>query len=102
MIIDMIVFLTFAVAMGTIIVKAYEWRQDVLYGPYIFPASQVTIGNRPRWISKLASFTLIFVICTTMLSWLGFLSWGAYSVALWLWQLIVGLSDELSLAGLFD
>lgn len=56
MIIDMIVFLTLVVDVSTIIVKAYEWRQDVLYGPYIFPASQVTIRNRPRWISKLAKF----------------------------------------------
>ena len=38
MIIEMILFLAFVVAVGAIIVKAYEWRQDVLYGPYIFPA----------------------------------------------------------------
>lgn len=38
MMIEMILFLTLVVAMGAIIVKAYEWRQDVLYGPYIGPA----------------------------------------------------------------
>jgi hypothetical protein len=30
-----ILFLVFVVAIGTAVVKAYEWRQDVLYGPYI-------------------------------------------------------------------
>jgi hypothetical protein len=30
---------TIAGVMG-LIVKAYEWRQDVLYGPYIRPADQ--------------------------------------------------------------
>jgi hypothetical protein len=30
-----ILFLVFVVAVGTAVVKAYEWRQDVLYGPYI-------------------------------------------------------------------
>ena len=146
MIIETILFLTFVVAMGAIIVKAYEWRQDVLYGPYICPSSQATIDRWPtsptqsgsakvqpsmpqklvalRWAGpgtrstqppakaiaiaprrlscKFAKFTLIFVICTAMLSWFGFLSWGAYSVARWLWQLISRLSDEPSLAGLFN
>jgi hypothetical protein len=37
MIVEMIMFLTFVVAVGAVIVKAYEWRQDVLYGPYILP-----------------------------------------------------------------
>jgi hypothetical protein len=35
MIIETIVFLALAVAVGAVIVKVYEWRQDVLYGPYI-------------------------------------------------------------------
>lgn len=35
MIIETIVFLALAVAIGAVIVKVYEWRQDVLYGPYI-------------------------------------------------------------------
>ena len=25
------------VAMGAVVVKLYEWRQDVLYGPYLRP-----------------------------------------------------------------
>jgi len=28
-------FIAFVVAGGTVIVKAYEWHQDVLYGPYM-------------------------------------------------------------------
>jgi hypothetical protein len=35
MVIEIIVLLAFVVAIGAIIVKVYEWRQDVLYGPYI-------------------------------------------------------------------
>jgi hypothetical protein len=38
MVIEAILFLAFVIlvgAIGTIIVKVYEWRQDVLYGPYI-------------------------------------------------------------------
>ena len=27
--------IAFAVAAGAVIVKAYEWHQDVLYGPYM-------------------------------------------------------------------
>jgi hypothetical protein len=34
MIIEIILLLAFVVAVGAVIVKAYEWRQDVLYGPY--------------------------------------------------------------------
>jgi hypothetical protein len=34
-----ILFLVFVVAIGTAVVKAYEWRQDVLYGPYISRSS---------------------------------------------------------------
>jgi hypothetical protein len=35
MIIETILFLIFVAAAGTAIVKLYEWRQDVLYGPYL-------------------------------------------------------------------
>jgi len=35
MIIETILLLTFVAAAGTAIVKLYEWRQDVLYGPYL-------------------------------------------------------------------
>jgi hypothetical protein len=35
MIIEMVLFLVFVVAVGAAIVKVYEWRQDVLYGRYI-------------------------------------------------------------------
>ena len=35
MVIEAVLFLAFAVAGGAVIVKAYEWQQDVLYGPYM-------------------------------------------------------------------
>jgi hypothetical protein len=35
MVIEAVIFLALVVAAGVIIVKVYEWRQDVLYGPYI-------------------------------------------------------------------
>jgi hypothetical protein len=35
MVIEALIFLALVVAAGVIIVKVYEWRQDVLYGPYI-------------------------------------------------------------------
>jgi hypothetical protein len=35
MIIEAALFLSLVVVAGAVIVKAYEWRQDVLYGPYI-------------------------------------------------------------------
>ena len=35
MIIETILFLAFVSAVGTTIVKIYEWRHDVLYGPYL-------------------------------------------------------------------
>ena len=35
MVIEAILFLCFVVAMGAVVVKLYEWRQDVLYGPYV-------------------------------------------------------------------
>ena len=34
-IIAAIVFLAVVAAVGTAIVRLYEWRQDVLYGPYL-------------------------------------------------------------------
>jgi hypothetical protein len=30
-------FIAFVIATGVAIVKAYEWHQDVLYGPYLKP-----------------------------------------------------------------
>ena len=35
MLIETILFITVVVMAGTAIVKAYERRQDVLYGPYM-------------------------------------------------------------------
>jgi hypothetical protein len=35
MLIEAAFFLSFVIVAGAIIVKAYEWRQDVLHGPYI-------------------------------------------------------------------
>jgi hypothetical protein len=35
MVIETVLSIAFFVAGGAIIVKAYEWRQDVLYGPYM-------------------------------------------------------------------
>jgi hypothetical protein len=35
MIIEAALLFSFVAIVGAIIVKAYEWRQDVLYGPYI-------------------------------------------------------------------
>jgi hypothetical protein len=35
MIIEAALFLSFVAIAGVIVVKAYEWRQDVLYGPYV-------------------------------------------------------------------
>ena len=40
MTIETIIFLVFVTAVGAAIVKIYEWRQDVLYGPYIRPADR--------------------------------------------------------------
>jgi hypothetical protein len=34
-IIETVLFIAFVVAGGAVIVKAYEWHQDVLYGPYL-------------------------------------------------------------------
>ena len=35
MVIETVLSIAFFVAGGAIIVKAYEWHQDVLYGPYL-------------------------------------------------------------------
>ena len=35
MIIEAALLFSFVAIVGVIIVKAYEWRRDVLYGPYI-------------------------------------------------------------------
>jgi hypothetical protein len=35
MVIATALFIAFVVASGIAIVKAYEWHQDVLYGPYL-------------------------------------------------------------------
>jgi hypothetical protein len=40
MIVEAILFLVFVAVVGAAIVKVYEWRQDVLYGPYIQPADR--------------------------------------------------------------
>jgi len=35
MVIELALFVAVVAAMGATIVKVYEWRQDVLYGPYL-------------------------------------------------------------------
>jgi hypothetical protein len=35
MVIATVLFIAFVIATGVAIVKAYEWHQDVLYGPYL-------------------------------------------------------------------
>jgi hypothetical protein len=35
MVIEAVLFIAFVIAAGATIVKAFEWRQDVLHGPYI-------------------------------------------------------------------
>jgi hypothetical protein len=35
MVIELAVLVAGVAVMGAIIVKIYEWRQDVLYGPYL-------------------------------------------------------------------
>jgi hypothetical protein len=34
-VIETVLFIAFVVAAGAVIVKACEWHQDVLYGPYL-------------------------------------------------------------------
>ena len=45
MVIETVLFMAFVVVLGATIVKAYEWHQDVLYGPYM-KASR--LKQRPR------------------------------------------------------
>jgi hypothetical protein len=35
MVIESVLLIAFGVIVGVAIVKAYEWHQDVLYGPYL-------------------------------------------------------------------
>ena len=35
MVIETVLFIAFGVIIGAAIVKAHEWHQDVLYGPYM-------------------------------------------------------------------
>jgi hypothetical protein len=35
MVVETLLFVTLVVIVGAAVVKAYEWHQDVLYGPYI-------------------------------------------------------------------
>ena len=35
MVIETLLIISFVVIVGAAVVKAYEWHQDVLYGPYI-------------------------------------------------------------------
>ena len=35
MVIETVLFIAFVAIVGAAIVKAYEWHQDVLYGPYV-------------------------------------------------------------------
>jgi hypothetical protein len=37
---EAILFLVFVVAIAAALVKVYEWRQDVLYGPYVGGSSE--------------------------------------------------------------
>jgi len=37
MVISAVLFIGFVLATGAVVVKAYEWLQDVLYGPYLKP-----------------------------------------------------------------
>jgi hypothetical protein len=45
MVIEMVLFIAFVVIVGAGIVKAYEWHQDVLYGPYMKAGP---LKQRPR------------------------------------------------------
>jgi hypothetical protein len=35
MVIETLLFIAFVVIAGAVVVKAYEWHHDVLYGPYM-------------------------------------------------------------------
>jgi len=41
MVISAVLFIGFVLATGAVIVKAYEWHQDVLYGPYLKPLDTI-------------------------------------------------------------
>jgi hypothetical protein len=45
MVIETLLFIVFVVTVGAAVVKAYEWHQDVLYGPYMKARRQ---KQRPR------------------------------------------------------
>jgi hypothetical protein len=45
MVIETVLFIAFVVIVGAAIVKAYEWHQDVLYGPYM---KARRLKQRPR------------------------------------------------------
>jgi hypothetical protein len=45
MVIEAVLFIASVVIVGAAIVKAYEWHQDVLYGPYIKAGR---LKQRPR------------------------------------------------------
>jgi hypothetical protein len=46
MIIELAVLVAVVAAMGATVVKIYEWRQNVLYGPYL--AKERAEQKRPR------------------------------------------------------
>ncbi len=46
MIIYFAVFSAIVVGVGWLVAKLYEWRQDVLYGPYVAPDRPAKIENR--------------------------------------------------------
>ena len=45
MVIETVLFIAFVVIVGAAVVKAYEWHQDVLYGPYMKTGR---LKQRPR------------------------------------------------------
>ncbi len=45
MVIETVLFIAFVLILGAAIVKAYEWHQDVLYGPYMKAGR---LKQRPR------------------------------------------------------
>jgi hypothetical protein len=45
MVIEMVLLIAFGVIVGAVVVKAYEWHHDVLYGPYI---KADRLKQRPR------------------------------------------------------
>jgi hypothetical protein len=47
MLIELALFVAVVAAIGATIVKIYEWRQDVLYGPYV--AKERSEQKRPRY-----------------------------------------------------